>query len=532
VTNGFIVLTNQPALDQLGNWEPYTGVLGDSTFLIGFSTYASDGTYANQNMVFAKQPAAGGPASIGYEFYDDSGSPFMQQINLSRQNGNPERIAGDMRYGATKVISEAEVSIGQLAPFQTVSRWGNNNIYQGTDRYAAEQLFSLNPLTLVQTPVTNAWDYVYGPFVGSMGAANNAPQCSRTGGRPNFLDNGNIVVMIDDKTAITSSAGEVTTFAIIGPNGNVIKGPTLVEATDIWDNMSAYRGGFVIRCHTRLYFFDNTGTLQHSNDVNVSSGLAYGTGRNDSTRVGSDIRSHYVYVAGRVPDAANGPVYVSAWDAQTGNFIASALVTDGDPAKQVSDRVMVTADALDRICVVYPYTPEPAAFPQQITARVLQFDGSQFSYLTHSFYAFVNSVSDPSTALASGINWASGDPNVAMTPRQICVAAKGTINNINDPSAGANSQSQQTVYTVLSHPAPVAAPRPNMTVTRSGGNAVISWQQDAGLFVLQSAAPLSPPSTWSDVSPQPATVGPVNGSYSMTVPISAGNKFFRLIRRW
>src|SRR5205085_8929271 len=39
--------------------------------------------------------------------------------------------------------------------------------------------------------------------------SNNAPQFSRTGGRPVFLDNGNVVVMIDDKTGFSSTAGEV-----------------------------------------------------------------------------------------------------------------------------------------------------------------------------------------------------------------------------------------------------------------------------------------------------------------------------------
>jgi hypothetical protein len=206
-------------------------------------------------------------------------------------------------------------------------------------------------------------------------------------------------------------------------------------------------------------------------------------------------------------------------------------VTDGDPGAQVSDRVMVAADALDRLCVVYPYQPNTTDFPPQIAARVLQFDGTKFSYLTHSFYPFVNSDSNPVTAMGSAFSFSGGDPNVAMTPRQICIAAKGTINSTNNPAAGADSQPQQTVYTVISHPAPVVAPRPVMTVTHSGGNATVSWQQDAGLFVLQSTASLSPAS-WSDVSPQPATLGPANGAYSMTLPITSGTKYLHLIRRW
>ncbi|HLX69374.1 MAG TPA: hypothetical protein VKV04_07085, partial [Verrucomicrobiae bacterium] len=228
VTNGFINVPQQASPADLGNWEPYQGLVGDSTFLIGINTYANDGTLANQNYAVAKQPGAGGPAQVSYEFYDDTSHPFPGIINLSRQNGNPERVAGDKRIGATTFITEAEVSIGQITGFMSNNRWTNSDIYAGNNRYAAEQLFTLDTNTLAQTPVAKAWDYVYGNFVGAMGANNNAPQCSRTGGRPDFLDNGNIVVMIDDKTSISSPVGEVTTFAIIRPDGTVVKGPTLV----------------------------------------------------------------------------------------------------------------------------------------------------------------------------------------------------------------------------------------------------------------------------------------------------------------
>ncbi len=84
VTNGFVNLAEAANPADLGNWEPYTGVVGDSTFLIGFNTYANDGTFANQNFVVAKQPAIGGPAKLDYEFRNDSGNPFGGQINLSR----------------------------------------------------------------------------------------------------------------------------------------------------------------------------------------------------------------------------------------------------------------------------------------------------------------------------------------------------------------------------------------------------------------------------------------------------------------
>lgn len=523
ITNGPVNLAQQGAVN-LGNWEPYTSVLGDSTFLIEFSTYANDSTLLNQNNVIAKQPAAGGAPVIDYAFYDDSGLPFKGQINLSRQNGNPGRVAGDMRYGATRFITECEVSIGQLPQFQANNRWNANNIYQGINRYPAEQIFNLDPSTLRQTPVTNAWDYVYGPYSGSMGAANNAPQCGRTGGRANFLDNGNIVVMIDDKTAISSAAGEVTTFAIIDPNGRVVKGPTLVDARDIWENMAAFSGGFAIRTHEFLYFFDNTGKPLHTNNVVTESGISWDTGRGDATRLGSDIRSHYVYLAGQVAKSD----YVGIWDARTFRFVTSSKVCELDPAYSTADRTVVAVDAQDRFTVAYLLKPTANFLQNQVAGRVGQFNGSTVTWLTPTFFPFVNHDAYGGTTT---IPYKTEGAMVSMTTRQICFAAKGTLNSTNNASAEPDTMPETTVYTVISHPAPLASPAVTMSAIRSGSNLVISWNANAGLFTLVSSTSVaSPLSSWSAVSPQPAVTGPVNGQYSMTVPIGAGAKCFNLKR--
>jgi hypothetical protein len=471
----------------------------------------------------AKQPAAGGPARLDYEFYDDSGKPFTGQINLSRQNGNPQRIAGDKRPGATNFITEAETSIGQITAFQTVSRWGNNPIYQDNNRYCSEQIFSLNPTTLGQTPVTNAWDYVYGPFsAAALGAANNAPQCSRTGGRPEFLDNGNIVVMIDDKTALSSSTGEVTTFAIIKPDGSVVKGPTLVDPRDIWDNMAAYHGGFAIRVHNMLYFYDNTGALQHTNDINVSSGLTFGTGREDGSRIGSDIHSSYVYLAGQTPENSTGPVNVGIWDTRTGNFVTSATVTDGDPTAFRTDRVTVAVDAQDHFCVAFVYQPT-LDFSQQVAARVMAFDGTNVTYLTHSFFPFVNSENNPTNVT----HLTTVAPSIAMTTRQICIAAKGTINSTNNPAGGPDSPTETALYVVINNPAASATgTAPTITATTQGGKLILSWPAADGTFSVQSNPTLSPLS-WTTLSPQPP-ITQVGNNFQATVPINSAGIFFRL----
>lgn len=543
VTNGPANLAKQDF--NLQNWEPYASALGDSTFLVEFTTYATGGsslTAGPQNNVVALQPAAGGTAQLAFAFYSDAGAPFKDQINQSRQNGNPGRVAGDPRYGAGNYVTEAEASLGFLSAFQSNSRWTNNPIYgDSTARYACAQPFALNPLTLVPTPLAQGWDYIYGPFV-TANPPVSVSEVSRTGGRPIGLDNGNFVVMNHDKTQYLFSGGDATTFSIITPGGSIVKSATLAKGQDIWDNLCAYRGGFAIRCHNSLLFYDNAGSLVHSNDVNTSSGLSFGTGREDASRIAGDIRGYYVFLGGKSPDNGKGPVTVGVWDSRTGNFVTSAQASDGDPALLTNDRVSLAVDALNRICVAWDYQPT-TDFPQrQIAARVMQFDGTQVTPLTHSFYPFVNHDVLGNADPFSTTNMLTWRPSVAMTTRQICITGKGHVSSTNNPTTGAdtvvsaNSPPESVnLYTVISHPAPVAAPQPQMTIIKSGNNAVISWLADAGLFVLQSTPAVSPTS-WSDAAPQPAIVrvgaGDANDRYQMTVPVGTDKLFFRLLRRW
>ena len=66
--------------------------------------------------------------------------------------------------------------------------------------------------------------------------------------------------------------------------------------------------------------------------------------------------------------------------------------------------------------------------------------------LTPSFLPFVN------TSPVGGIR--SVGMSVAMTTKQILVAAKGEINLQNKPDQGADSTKEINFYTVISHPAP------------------------------------------------------------------------------
>jgi hypothetical protein len=310
---------------------------------------------------------------------------------------------------------------------------------------------------------------------------------------------------------------------IFRPDGTVVKDSFLVEANQMNANIAAYRGGFCIRVHANLYFYDNAGNLLHTTPVS-SSGIGFDTGsRGDGTRLASNIGSHYVYLAGPVGSV----VQLGVWDATTGAFVTSANVcSDLDPTATINtgnNAVAVAVDALDRVCVAYQGVPT-SSYSYQIMARLLKFDGTSVDYLTATFFPFVNS-DTLSSLTVLGYNMLN--PAVAMTTRQICFAAFGTMNSTNNPAGGPDVVNPVNVYTVINHPFAVTAP--SMAVNHSGNNVIISWDANAGLFTLQSSPGLAP-TAWADVSPQPAASGPVAGLYSMSVPIGSGKAFFRLAR--
>jgi hypothetical protein len=93
---------------------------------------------------------------------------------------------------------------------------------------------------------------------------------------------------------------------------------------------------------------------------------------------------------------------------------------------------------------------------------------------------------------------------------------------VNNVAAGPDSLGEQTVYTVISHPAPVAAPKPTVTITKSGSNITVNWNAEDGLFTVQTKSNVSPGS-WAN-----ATAG--NVAPPVTLPVVAGGQFVRLAR--
>jgi hypothetical protein len=496
-------------LDALGNWEPYAGVLGNSVFLVEGNAFA-EGTTDSQRYVVALQPVGGGDMKLGEGFHADNGTPFKGVINASRQNGNPGRVAGDERPGAVNFMVGGEASPHAYPEFQSDNRWnlGFDRLTDG--RYGTVQIYKLDPVTLAQTPLSKAIDSANGRRTSGDPQGNN--QITRFGGDIVALDNGNFVSVVEDRTRILREDGTAAVATIFAPDGSVVKESFKVADGDIWSNVAAYRGGFAVRVGGVIYFYDNAGTLTGQVDQN-SSGATFDRGRGDGVRLGGHINAPYVYLAGKVTDAPL--VRLAAWDARDRSFVAIADVSEGAFTGGF-DRANLDVDALNRVTV--GWVSQPAGYEaQQVAARVMALNGTtkSFSALTPSFLPFAN------TAKTGGIR--SVQMSIAMTTRQILIAAKGEINLANNPGAGANSPREINFYTVITHPDPQDDPTPavgstggaRLNVSRDGNNITLTWT-GAGLS-LQSATAVTGP--WTNVT--------TTGS-SHTVATSGSAMFFRL----
>jgi len=531
------LLSQQP---DNGNWEPWVSVIGEKVFVVEVNKFADDGTASVQRYVVAFQPAAPGTwanGKLGECFYDDYGKPYTNGIS-SRNDGNPGRVYGDRRDGAVNFVTGGEADPQDYPGFfQTAGRFDTATVLYGNAASIAQrcdliQAFSLDLTTLVQTPLCKAFD---GNSLGHpefLALASGNQQRGRFGGGLAALDNGNFAAVMNDRSDQDvffpgNAPGDSTIACIFTPTGGVVKASWLVRPVAAWTDPTGFKGGFCIRSGGLLYFYQNDGTLIAGDvDHNALSGVALDTGRGDGTKIAGDIRAPWVYYA--------SAGWLTVWNGTNGAFITSYKVNDDLDASSTVDRTDVACDSLGNVCVAWNGKPVPAATAvgtnldqsfvnDQVMARVLKFNGTTVTPLTHTFFPFINSDTAAHTNLMQGFK--TTNPNLDMTTKYICIAGKGQINSTNNAEAAWDSQAQTTVYTVINNPGyvPVA---PQMTAARSGNNIIISWDASVGDCTLQST-PTVKPTAWANVTPQPASVL-VGNTYQKTVAIGSANTFFRL----
>lgn len=435
-----------PAADSLGNWEPFASVVGTSTFLIEGNTFA-DGSTTEQRYVVAMQPAAGGAMKLGEAFFNDAGTPFKGAINASRQNGNPGRVAGDPRPGAVNFITGAEASPHVIEGFNSDNRFTGGFDRLGDGRYGTVQTFKVDPATLAQTALSKAQDSANGRRTSGTAPGN---QISRFGGDVAALSDGNFVSVVEDRSNQLRPDGNCATATIFSPDGKVVKEAFKVADGDLWANVAAFKGGFAVRVAGKLHFYNNAGELQGEPVAQTTSGENFDGGRGDGTRLGGHINQPWVFLVGRVLNST--AVRVAIWDARTRTLAALADVSEGG-FRADADRAVVAADGLGRFTVAWVSKPDGYE-AQQVAARVFEMDEATKTVkpLTPSFLPFINA------APVGGIR--SVGMSVAMTTKEVLVAAKGEINLQNKPEQGADSTKEINFYTVISHPVPKDDPTP------------------------------------------------------------------------
>ena len=383
VVNDKIIFETDTA--NQNNWEPFSSVIGNSTFVVEANTFADPEEDYNQRYMLAFQPVGGGEAKMGEVFHGDDGSPYIGKINGSRQNGNPGRVAADTRPGAVNFIAGGEASPHMFDAFQSDGRWdlGVDRLEDG--RYGAVQTYSLDTETLAQTPLSNAIDAINGRLTEGTAPGN---QVGRFGGDMVGLSDGNFAVVVEDRSGF-HTGGTAATAVIIAPDGSIVKESFVVASGSIWSNVAAFKGGWAARVGGVIYFFDNAGeSLGESNQAD--SGVSFDGGRGDGTRIYGHINSPYLFIAG----PGDGRVQLAVWDSRDQSFVTSIPVSEAD-YKASFERVNLASDALNRVVVAYESKPtaEGKEYEQhQVTVRVMAFDAANgtFSYLTPSFFAFTN----------------------------------------------------------------------------------------------------------------------------------------------
>lgn len=428
----------QVAKDNGAYWEPATDIFGDGTMLIVGNTYPNGQSGMNAKVAFANPET--GKVDEYWAFYTDKGQPYSGPFNEKRQDGNPPRVAADNRPGGTHYIVGMESTPYVYNEFNTDNRWFKQ--YDYDDRVGTVQIF--DKTASGPKPITNAFDPIYMP--GDLAGAQGGQQM-RYGGDVQFLSNGNILAVVEDRTRNVVSGGSAAVGSIFdGQTGKLIKGPFNGAGDDaaheIWSNITAFNGGFCIRASNVFTVFDNNGNVLYWFDQADFSSVAE-KGRGDSVRIGANINENYVYFAGK--DSA-GDMVVSRFDAVATKSgadlkdVKEVFVNETEYAPNTFDRADIGVDSQGNFCVVYDDSNTTGT--SQTVARVFN---NKMEPATPTFFAF--NYHDGLSGDVKGFQ--SYESNVTMNDKYILIAADGKTW---DAANNALSPGEQNFFIALKNP--------------------------------------------------------------------------------
>jgi hypothetical protein len=382
-------------VDNNSNWEPEATALGDGTLLLIANTFQASGGDSEVSWVLAVNPD--GTVDEYPAFQGDDGTPYTSNMDTIRTDGNPPKIAGDLRDGSTKYVVANESTPFEFSPFNTDSRW--QNIY--TSHIFAED----GP-----QKITNVMDPVHGGQSGLM------VDKIRTGGVA-FLSNGNVLVGAEDRSGLGSSERVPQVIILDSDTGATLKGPfhAIGDGTpqSFWEGLTGYNGGFAVRVgeatEKMITFYDNAGNrLGHWAQINPPNPTGEAidfennpegyttsidsTNRGDQVEMESNIHSNYIYYAGHGPDDLGTPgkwVYCTKIDTTTMQSVNEVVVNDrpnqphGFDNQAQALRVFMAVDENDNVFVGWSDDSNIGA--PQIIGR---FFDSNLVPVTESFLVF------------------------------------------------------------------------------------------------------------------------------------------------
>ena len=505
----------ETAWDNWENWAPDTAVVGTHTFLIGANTFAEPAENGSQQHSLALQPADGGEAKKTAGFYSDDGTPYNGRINALGQRGNPLQIAGDQRPGARGYAVGIEASPHVFPGFQFDNRW-NRGFHRPADGiYATAQMFSLDLPTRAPVPTSLAVDAVNGRLTNGSPAGNPIGQF---GGDLAILDNGNVVLVAQDRSGLRESS-PVVAAVILARDGSVVRESWVVDPRGVSADVSSYKGGFCIHALDRLYFHNNDGERRGQiRQADLPETLRLDAQQGDSAQIASHVNNSLVFLAGtadlfnqqgeRLKDTSGQfrkSVQIAVFDATTPKFLSRRIVSEVSAGNGGSDafdlpgafggRVDLAADALARAVVAFEAKLEEIENPQTLL-RMLAYDSTADKWiaLTPSFFAFANPDRPESLSIF---------PSISMTTQEILVTATGEIQRVNHP--GMDDSRQTIFYTMFSHPDPQDDPTMGILPTApivienasiAEGNTIsITWSGGVGPFLLERKTSIDDP-TW------------------------------------
>lgn len=536
----------ETAWDNWENWAPDTAVVGTHTFLIGINTFAEPAENGGRQLSLALQPVDGREAEKTAAFYSDDGAPYNGRINASRQRRNPLQIAGDRRPGAGGYAVGIEASPHVFPAFQSNNRW-NLGFHRPADgTYATVQMFSLNLPTRSLAPTSLAVDAVNGRLTHGSPAVNSI---GHFGGDLAILDNGNVVLVAQDRSGLRETS-PVVTAVILARDGSVVRESWVVDPRDVSAGVSSYKGGFCIHALGRLYFHNNDGEQRGQiGQAELPETLRFDAKQDSSAQIASHVNRSLVFLAGtadlfnqqgeRLKDASGQfrkSVQIAVFDTTTPKFLSRRMVSEVSAGNGGSDafdlsgtfgRIDLAADALGRTAAAFEVKQQESENSQTLI-RVLAYDSTadKWSAITPSFFAFHHHECPEFRSLS---------PSISMTTQEILVAATGEINQTNNPSVGVNTPPQTIFYTMFSHPDPQddptteimpAAPIVIENAFIAEGNTIsINWSGGVGPFLLQRKTSIDDP-TWQRLveSAERTVVAPISGPMSLfrIVDLGAG----------